>query len=814
VATSNDTDAHSLADAGAVGKASSAKPWETSTNVTGGLTLTFTDNGTNGLDEGFTGDTITRSSGSWTADGFVQGDVITVEGTTSNNTSAGNTYKIGSISSDGLTLTLNTADTLSAEEASGTQLVVAKKAPIPVPTPAPVVTRGGPDIIFADNSTRAGTISLSSGNWLTNGYKKGDTITVVGTNSANDGTYQIADITKDGRVVILTAEGSLASGVTKFSGAAVKVERHYAGLMNGHPQLTFAAIGTDTDPQPDTITRASGSWIVDGFTIGQTINVTGTEHNNKTFSIADISSDGTQLTLAATDELKAETPDTKTTEVERSSKAKDAKLVLNPGADPGPSETLSFSHSDTAGDTISRKSGNWLDDHLAVGDKITVAGTKSGIISNDGTYTIDAIEANGSTLRLVATDKLTNQTGVNDSTNSETTLSVNRSDISDSTEIRFGIGVGVAVNVAVASNKAVIEGDVIETDMLRQQDEVVMRGTPDLLFTQNASADDTITRSSGSWLADGFAVDDVFTIGGDSDNTGVYQITAISGDGLTLTTSGVLNPHAVMSGTPDLTLTDSKGETDERDTIQRGDAVDWSSDGFEVGDTIRLDGDVRNGDVYTIDDISADGLTLYLDAEDELNGYDSAQSGLTVVRDLELTIEQRNEVILYDTTGLVFAHFDSDNNPATDTDHDTITRLDGVYWDTVGYGADRLQIGDVIKIHGDENNNGFYTISEINGATLKLSENDALVVSADKSLTVDRYAPVVMVGSPELMLVDNAGQTDTRDTITRSGGSWSDDGFEVGHTINIIGDSNNTGTYTIDDISEDGLTLYTGYHWC
>jgi len=65
-----------------------------------------------------------------------------------------------------------------------------------------------------------------------------------------------------------------------------------------------------------------------------------------------------------------------------------------------------------------------------------------------------------------------------------------------------------------------------------------------------------------------------------------------------------------------------------------------------------------------------------------------------------------------------------------------------------------------------------------------------------------------MEGSPELTLTDNAGEDDTRDTITRSAGSWADDGFEAGHSIAIIGDPNNVVTYTIDGISEDGETLY------
>ena len=800
VTSSNDTDAHSLADATAVGKASSTKPWETSTNISGGLTLTFADNADATGEGADTKDTITRSAGSWTADGFVVGDGITVTGTQNNNTTATGSYTASAISADGLTLTVAAADTLNNEEASGTKLVVKKKVPDPAPSPLPatVVTQGGPDIVFSDNGSRAGTITLGSGNWLTNGYKNGDTITVVGTNSANDGTYQVADITRDGRVLILTNGASLASAVTTFSGAAVKVERHHIGLLNGHPQLSFADKGTAAEPDtPDTITRQDGSWIVDGFTVGQTISVSGTENNNKKLSIAAISDDGKTLTLAASDQLSDETPDLKTTKVERVSKPKTTPFVLAAG------ETLNFTHNANGPDTISRSTGNWIEQQFAVGDRISVDGTNS----NNSTYTVDRIQANGSTanatLVLVATDTLTNESGVDGTNNAGKALSIKRSDVSDSTETRFGIGVGVAINAAVVSNKAVIEGDVIETAMLQQYDKVVMRGSPDVLLSDNSGEPDprdTITRSRGSWIDDGFAVNDVFTIDGDSDNADVYTIAAISGDGLTLflDNADTLTPHPLMSGSVDLTLTDNEGQADERDTIIRS-AGSWSADGFKVGRKITVDGDNTNTGEYTIDEISADGLTLFLDADDTLSGFDGPQSGLSVIHQVNLSVERRNPVILHDTAGLVFSH--------SGTAKDTITRVDGGSWTADGFTAN-----DLIKLFGDDSNTDFYSISGFGGpndSVLILSDADALVASSVKSdLSVDRHAPVVMTGSPDLILIDNAGQDDARDTITRSGGSWSDDGFEVGQPITIDGDSNNTGEYTIDEISEDGLTLF------
>ena len=577
--------------------------------------------------------------------------------------------------------------------------------------------------------------------------------------------------------------------------------------MNGHPQLTFADKGTAGDEgfTGDTITRATGSWITDGFTVGQTIAVTGTEFNNKTFEIADITNNGTTLVLSGSAELKAETPETKTTKVERSTKASNSRLVL------GVNEKLNFSDNSASltdtRDTITRTgtdaADSWIKQGFAVGDQITVSGAGTvgiGTSTNNGTYTIDEISNDGKKLTLVKTDTLVTQSGVDNTTDVDNTLSVNRSDVSSSTELRFGIGVAASVNVAVANNRALIEGNVIETAMLQSKEQVIMRGTPDLTIVHSDVDDDTITRTSGSWLADGFAVGDVFTIDGDDQNAGIYQITAISGDGLTLSTDSVLVPHAEMSAT-ELTITNNG--TTEVDEGFEGDSISrttgsWTDDGFAAGDVIKLDGDVRNGDTYTIREISADGRTIYLDLKDELNSYDFPRSDITVVHYHDITIERRDVIILRGDD-IVFTH----NDGAADT----ITRTGGNWSDSdvTHDSGETLQSGDIIAVSGNDNYTAYYTVASVTGDTITLVADDAVIVRYEGSLTVNRYAPVVMSGSPELMLIHS--DTD-RDTITRSGGSWADDGFEAGYTIQIIGEANNAGTYTIDEISEDGLILY------
>jgi hypothetical protein len=70
------------------------------------------------------------------------------------------------------------------------------------------------------------------------------------------------------------------------------------GSWDGTGDLTFADAG------PDTITRASGSWVDDGFMPGDTIVSKGSADNNGTFTIDDMTA--LVLTLVAADVLTAE----------------------------------------------------------------------------------------------------------------------------------------------------------------------------------------------------------------------------------------------------------------------------------------------------------------------------------------------------------------------------------------------------------------------------------------------------------------------------------------------------------------------------
>ncbi len=123
--------------------------------------------------------------------------------------------------------------------------------------------------------------------------------------------------------------------------------------MTGAPSLTFAEVGGTGD----TITRASGSWIADGFAVGDVVTVTGSVSNNVTGQIAALSA--TVLTFGTTD-LAAEV-------------AANCTVVGSPG--------LTFAEVGGTGDTVTRSRGSWVDDGFRTGDTITFAGTASNNVT-------------------------------------------------------------------------------------------------------------------------------------------------------------------------------------------------------------------------------------------------------------------------------------------------------------------------------------------------------------------------------------------------------------------------------------------------
>ena len=155
---------------------------------------------------------------------------------------------------------------------------------------------------------------------------------------------------------------------------------HVTVRMSGAPTLTF----TDAGPADDYIERSVGSWIADGFAVGDRVTVLGAVNAGNNIDADDIESvitilTGARMTLDG------------------------ASFLTNEAATAGCSVVgeagLVFTNVGAAGDTIVRNRGSWLADGFRAADSCTIAGT----VGNDGTdAVIDAVTASTITLTTYA----------------------------------------------------------------------------------------------------------------------------------------------------------------------------------------------------------------------------------------------------------------------------------------------------------------------------------------------------------------------------------------------------------------------------
>jgi len=168
-------------------------------------------------------DTITRSAGSFITDGFTAGDALVITGTVSNN----NTYTIASGGVAATTLTLIGGDAVTVE--------------------GPVTATIESDHIVGPVRTAFQYFGIN--------------IQVV------DGIAKTDGLSIDRIMLSASADSSDATG------GVIQIQ---SPEHTGSSDLDF----NDNGGSPDTIVRPSGSWITDGFEVGDTIVVSSTTSNN------------------------------------------------------------------------------------------------------------------------------------------------------------------------------------------------------------------------------------------------------------------------------------------------------------------------------------------------------------------------------------------------------------------------------------------------------------------------------------------------------------------------------------------------------
>jgi hypothetical protein len=154
--TSNDRPVH--AKVSIASRLPIPKMSKTRVRMTGSPQITFAE-------VGATGDTITRSAGSFLTDGFANGMFITVTGAVASSGANNITGKVTGVAET--VLTLDTADLIAEGPISGVGIT------------------GTAALSFAEVGSTADTITRSHGSWLDDGFKAGDEITITGTASNN-----------------------------------------------------------------------------------------------------------------------------------------------------------------------------------------------------------------------------------------------------------------------------------------------------------------------------------------------------------------------------------------------------------------------------------------------------------------------------------------------------------------------------------------------------------------------------------------------------------------------------------------------------
>ena len=184
----------------------------------------------------------------------------------------------------------------------------------------------------------------------------------------------------------------------------------------------------------DTIVRATGNWITDGFSNGQQISVSGaTGGSNGTFTIASVTATTITLTVGNT---------------------------VTAGTNAGVSvRNISNGDNTFTGDSITRGDGvSWSSDGFAVGEQITISGASA---ANNGTFTITALSGTSLVMNRIRAVTAGTSGGVfvQDITDGDTLLagdSITRNDGGDYIADGFEAGDSIIVTGASAGNNTTL----------------------------------------------------------------------------------------------------------------------------------------------------------------------------------------------------------------------------------------------------------------------------------------------------------------------------------------------------------------------
>jgi hypothetical protein len=261
-----------------------------------------------------------------------------------------------------------------------------------------------------------------------------------------------------------------------------------------------------------------------------------------------------------------------------------------------------------------------------------------------------------------------------------------------------------------------------------------------LTFTPDATNGDTIKRSTGSWVTDGFVAGQTITVSGATDtNNGTFLIASVSDLVLTLATGGALTSDTYTGSVTVSTLSPfnklsglSFAGSTTGGTITRTTASgSWKTDGFVVGQTIVTSGTTGgvNDGTFMISGVTDTVLTL---TGKTLTTENPDSNPVTFTTEQPLGGSAA-------LSGLTFAPHSTGDTITAPTGSTVSFLLDGFapgQQITVNGACQNIILCETAGPNGTPANGGTFTIASVTAHVLTLTATNELVSDPSDSNTV------------------------------------------------------------------------------
>jgi len=318
-----------------------------------------------------------------------------------------------------------------------------------------------------------------------------------------------------------------------------------------------------------------------------------------------------------------------------------------------------------------------------------------------------------------------------------------------------------------------------------------------------ATGPDTITRSTGTWEGDGFLAGQQITIAGTTNNNGTYTIDELKGNRIFLDPNDQLRNLSTTSAT-----------ITAPDTIRR-DGGSWYSDGFRKGSVITITNAGANNGTFVIDEITTNVISLRsTDALTDLTttaarvGSDSTASTGRITASGDLLIDAVSGQQIYSTALAGSIATPKDTGPAAASASNAPSS--GGAAPAVGSGGSGGASGSSSSGKFNIGASADVSVNTVSATTRAFIESDIPIVARDTHLWSSTTGRPLHEATADASVVFAPNGT-AADTITRTTGSWFTDGFRPGQSITVSGSSSNNKTFLIQAVTDQVITLATGF---